>query len=65
VSVVGGTAVPTYDGPSINYVVQRGDTLAEICNEYGVSISQVAQINHISDWDHIEVGQILVLPVVE
>ena len=60
-----GTAVPAYDGPSINYVVQRGDTLAEICNEYGVSIDQVAQINHISNWDHIEVGQILVLPVEE
>ncbi|MEJ2747002.1 MAG: LysM domain-containing protein [Anaerolineae bacterium] len=58
------TAVP-YDGPTTTYTVKRGDTLAEICNKYGVSISEVAEINGITDWDHIEVGQVLILPVAE
>jgi hypothetical protein len=60
--VVQETAVPAYDGPTVNYIVQRGDTLAEICIKYSVPITQVAQINNINDWDHIEVGQVLILP---
>jgi LysM repeat protein len=60
------TAVPVpYDGATTTYTVKRGDTLAEICNKYGVSISQVAEMNGITDWDHIEVGQVLILPVEE
>jgi LysM repeat protein len=51
-----------YDGPTFTYIVQRGDTLAEICNEYGVSISEVARINNLTDWDHIEVGQRILIP---
>lgn len=47
----------------VTYTVQRGDTLAEICNEYGASIDEVARINNISDWDVIEVGQVLTIPV--
>jgi LysM repeat protein len=57
-----GTAVPSYAGPSTNYVVKRGDTLAEICIAFGASISEVARINNITDWDHIEVGQVLIIP---
>lgn len=60
----GATAVP-YDGPTTTYTVKRGDTLAEICHKFGVSISQVAEMNGITDWDHIEVGQVLILPVAE
>ena len=47
----------------VTYTVQRGDTLAEICNRYGASIDEVARINNISDWDVIEVGQVLMIPV--
>jgi nucleoid-associated protein YgaU len=61
-TVVQGTAVPTYDGPSISYVVKRGDTLAEICIEYTAPITDVARINNITNWDHIEVGQVLIIP---
>ena len=60
-----GTAVPTYAGPSTTYVVKRGDTLAEICIALGASISEVARINNITDWDHIEVGQVLIIPSAE
>lgn len=58
------TAVP-YDGPTIKYTVKRGDTLAEICHKYDVPIAQVAEINGIADWDHIEVGQVLLIPAEE
>jgi LysM repeat protein len=61
-TVVQGTAVPSYDGPSITYVVKRGDTLAEICTAYTVPITDVARINNLADWDHIEVGQTLIIP---
>lgn len=57
-----GTAVPAYTGSSTSYVVKRGDTLAEICIEYSVPITEVARINNITDWDHIEVGQVLIIP---
>jgi LysM repeat protein len=57
-----GTAVPSYAGPSTTYVVKRGDTLAEICIKYGADLSEVAKINNITDWDHIEVGQVLIIP---
>jgi LysM repeat protein len=57
-----GTAVPAYTGSSISYVVKRGDTLAEICIGYSVPITEVARINNITDWDHIEVGQVLTIP---
>lgn len=50
-------------GTRVIYVVQRGDTLAEICHQYNASISTVASVNNISDWDHIEVGQVLTIPV--
>ncbi len=50
-------------GTRVVYIVQRGDTLAQICNRYSASISTVASINNISDWDHIEVGQVLTIPV--
>jgi nucleoid-associated protein YgaU len=63
--VVQGTAVPSYDGPSTTYVVKRGDTLAEICIKYNAPITDVARINNITDWDHIEVGQTLIIPASE
>lgn len=58
----GGGSVPIFE-TRVEYVVQRGDTLAEICDQYGVSIAEVARINNISDWDHIEVGQVITLPL--
>ncbi len=44
------------------YVVQAGDTLAEIASRFNVSIDELARVNGIEDFDHIEVGQVLVIP---
>jgi len=61
-------AAPIPDQPIDNdsslqsYIVQPGDTLAEIAIQFGVTLDALAQINNISDQDHIEVGQELLIP---
>lgn len=44
------------------YVVQLGDTLSIIANQFGVSVSALQQANGISDPDEIVPGQVLVIP---
>ncbi|HSM54686.1 MAG TPA: LysM domain-containing protein [Candidatus Sulfomarinibacteraceae bacterium] len=44
------------------YVVQSGDTLAEIAAQFSVDLEQLAQVNNIVDIDRIEVGQELIIP---
>jgi LasA protease len=48
-------------GPS-QYIVQANDTLAEIAMYFSVSTSSIIEANHISNPDHLEVGQILFIP---
>lgn len=45
------------------YVVQAGDTLAEIARQYNVSLSQLVDTNSILNPDLVEVGQGLTIPV--
>jgi LysM repeat protein len=42
--------------------VQTGETLSEIADRHGVSLSKLMELNGISKADHIEVGQVLRLP---
>ena len=44
------------------YVVKVGDTLAEIAQLFNISLENLAAANNISNVDHIEVGQTLVIP---
>lgn len=44
------------------YVVQAGDTLAEIAIQFGVDLDTLADVNDIQNIDHIEVGQELLIP---
>jgi len=44
------------------HVVQAGETLLEIALRYGVTMQALQTANNISDPDHIEVGQVLVIP---
>ena len=57
--------VPTSD-PSSNitqiYVVQYGDTLSEIAQEYGTTVAILASINNIQNVNLIYVGQIIKIP---
>lgn len=44
------------------YIVQRGDTLAEIATAFGVTVDVLARANRIANIDVIEVGQVLIIP---
>ena len=50
-------------GTRVIHVVQPGDTLAKLCARYGVSVEDIARANRLSNWDHIEVGMALVVPL--
>ncbi len=45
-----------------SYVVQRGDTLHSIARRHKVSVRSLERANHLSNRDHIEVGQRLRVP---
>jgi lipoprotein-anchoring transpeptidase ErfK/SrfK len=55
-------AVAAPPSPGGTYVVQRGDTLAEIAARLGVSQSALARANGIADVNHIYPGERLVVP---
>ncbi len=50
------TAVPT------TYTVQFGDTLFGIAAAYGVSVVELAQLNGITNYNQLSVGQVLTIP---
>ncbi len=65
--------LPTPDSPHYQpgaprgeqtYVVQRGDTLGEIAQRYSVSVEELVRSNNIPNPNSLEVGQILIIPVV-
>lgn len=47
---------------SVDYTVQRGDTLGRIAKEYEVSVGDLVTANNISNPNLIKVGQVLVIP---
>lgn len=53
---------PIPGGSQTVYTVQPGDTLAEIALQFNVTLEALATANDIQDYDHIEVGQVLVIP---
>lgn len=44
------------------YIVQRGDTLGEIAKQYGVTLEAIGRANRITNYDLIEVGDVLYIP---
>jgi LysM repeat protein len=48
--------------PARTYVVEQGDTLAAIAQQFGVSIEAIQAANEIEDPDEINIGQVLVIP---
>ncbi len=44
------------------YIVQQGDTLAEIAIQFNVTLEALADANNITDVNHIEAGQELNIP---
>ena len=50
------------DGQATIHVVQRGETVFRIAQQYGTSVEAIAQSNGLSDVTSIQVGQRLLIP---
>ena len=50
---------------SLEYTVKRGDTLSEIARDHDVSLSDVVELNEISNPDLIRPGQVILIPGVD
>jgi LysM repeat protein len=61
---VEGEPTQVVEVPS-TYAVQRGDTLMEIANQFGVNVIELGRLNNILNYNLIYVGQVLNLPVEE
>ena len=56
----GGSVTPPTGATT--YTVQRGDTLSEIAERYGTTVSALVLANNIADRDRIYPGQVLIIP---
>lgn len=62
-ALVVGTAIALLVGLySLDYTVQRGDTLGKIAINNGVSLADLIDANNISNPNLIRIGQVLVIP---
>lgn len=50
---------------SLVYVIQQGDTLSEIAEDFETTISEIININQISDLSSIKMGDELLIPIEE
>lgn len=48
----------------VNYTVQPGDTLGQVANDFGISVSSLVWANNLKDSDYLSVGQELKIPPV-
>jgi LysM repeat protein len=57
-------AVPTTTAPpaATSYVVERGDTLVAIAQQFGLPVAAIVFVNGIEDPDHLAEGTTLVIP---
>jgi LysM repeat protein len=55
-------STPAPPPPQTTYVVQEGDTLAEIADAFGSTVAAIQEANGIDDPNEIVIGQVLVIP---
>ena len=63
--VVGTVIALTVALFSLEYTVQRGDTLSEIARDHGVSLSDVIELNELANPDMIRPGDVILIPGVD
>lgn len=56
------TATPTSTSTPIVYAIQQGDTLLDVANRFGVSASDIQEVNGITDPRTLQIGQELIIP---
>jgi N-acetylmuramoyl-L-alanine amidase len=57
-----GTLLAERQTKTIKHVIARGDTLSEIADRYQVSLASLRRENRIRSDNHIEIGQVLLIP---
>jgi lysozyme len=55
------TIATTTTVTEVTYIIQRGDSLSSIADQFDITVAQLITINSIEDADHIEEGQILII----
>ncbi len=63
--IAAATAAWAATGPPPRHVVQPGDTLAAIAQQYGSTVEALVAANGLADPDRIHVGQVLAAPPAE
>jgi LysM repeat protein len=63
--LVGTVIALTVALSSLEYTVQRGDTLSEIARDHEVSLSDVIELNELADPDLIRPGDVILIPGVD
>lgn len=53
---------PTSSTVPTSYVVQAGDTLTKIANQFGTTVAAIVELNQLTDPDRLSEGQVLQLP---
>ncbi|MEL6981399.1 MAG: LysM domain-containing protein [Actinomycetota bacterium] len=56
------TTAPTAAAPAGTYVIEPGDTLSVIAEQFGVSVEALSEANGITDVNSIRPGQELIIP---
>ena len=55
------TIATTTTSPEVTYVIQKGDSLSKIAKQFNLTVDQLITINGITNADHIEAGQVLII----
>lgn len=56
------TAEATAEAAYIEYTIKRGDILARIAKNYGVTVEEILAINSITNANNLTVGQVIRIP---
>jgi murein DD-endopeptidase MepM/ murein hydrolase activator NlpD len=54
--------LPTLRAEAETYVIQAGDSLNQIAEDYGVSVAAIVNTNDLTNPDYLEIGQTLTIP---
>jgi LysM repeat protein len=58
-------AIPVPTAGAEFYIVQSGDTITAIAEQFGITPTALADYNNVGDWNSIQVGDILYIPADE
>ena len=54
---------PTPTVPGLTYVIQDGDTLWSIAQQFGITVEDIVSVNNLDNPDELPVGQEIFIPL--